>query len=1121
MRTTILIFLLSASAKAAPDFQRDVQPIFESHCVSCHGADKQKGSYRLDERASALKGGDSDKAAIVPGDAGSSPLLSYITGKDKDLTMPPKNSRVAALSATQIQTLRDWVTSGAEWPSDITLVAKSDPAPATAKHWSHQPITRPTVPAGAAHPIDAFIRDSLEQRKIAPNPPATSRVLLRRLYLDIVGLPPTPEQATAFSAAYQKNPKTATEQLINELLDSPQYGERWARHWLDVVRFAESNGFEMNQERPNAWPYRDYVIQAFNNDVPYDRFVREQLAGDQLGSDAATGFLVAGSWDQVKGQDPVLRANQRADELHDMVNTVGATFLGVTLGCARCHDHKFDPVPQTDYYRIRAMLEGVQHGERALTPPDQDQRLIEVEKLKGSQAQIDAQLAAFQPIAQPTRRLLLDDSAPPPTKPGDAGCIAIEQPTNGTLIEYTPGRELGQMSDPGDAARLPNLGFSYRYWRSGNEAKPRDLFIWKPAITGRHRVWISWGAWTSHAKDARYVFDADGDLKTTNDQTEIASIDQSKFADGTPAVADEKRWSGLRAASLQNFGPDSVVILREGNKPAPTVAELMVFEEVNEATKGGPQPSQPHLRSAVTHLTNTEIFDPTDAKFIRFTIRDCTGAEPCLDELEVFTSGAAARNVALARQGARATSSGTYRDGALPIHQLAHLNDGEFGNSKSWIAKGHTGWAQIEFPKVEKISRIQWGRDQSNGKKFFSDRVPTDYTIEASVDGQTWRLLASSADRLPTTYADRIRSIPTLNGVPSDQVAAVRKLSEKRSALQAEIAKLSEKPKAYAGKFEEPPETHRLYRGDPLQPREVIAPGTLTQIGPKHPLPTDVTEPQRRLALAEWITAKDNPLTARVIVNRLWQYHFGRGIVDTPSDFGINGVKPTHPELLDWLASELIAHQWSLKHIQRLILTSGTFQQSSQIRPEAARTDADARYLWRFPARRLEAEPLRDAILQVCGNLDLRMGGPGFNLFEPNENYVRVYKPKSEFEPDTFRRMIYQRKPRMQLDDTFGGFDCPDAGQIAPRRGRSTTSIQALSLLNSPFLLQQSQRLSDRLQREVGDTPDVQVKRAFALLFNREPTADELRDAGQLITQNGLVTFCRALLNSSEFLYLP
>ncbi|MCB1208971.1 MAG: DUF1553 domain-containing protein, partial [Verrucomicrobiales bacterium] len=984
-----------------------------------------------------------------------------------------------------------------------------------------QPIQRPTVPVGAAHPIDAFVQATLRERGIAANPPADSAVLLRRLYLDVIGLPPTPEQAAAFATAYQKAPKSATEHLIDELLDSPHYGERWARHWLDIVRFAESNGFEMNQERPNAWYYRDYVIQAFNNDVPYDQFVREQLAGDQLGADAATGFLVAGSWDQVKGQDPVLRANQRADELHDMVNTVGATFLGVTLGCARCHDHKFDPVPQTDYYRIRAMLEGVQHGERALTPPDQDQRLVEIEKLKKSQALIDSQLAAFQPLAQPTRRMLLDDSSPPPTKPGDAGCIAIEQPSNGTPIEYTAGRDRGQMSDPGDAARLPNLGFSYRYWKSGDGTKPRDLFLWKPSITGRHRVWISWGAWTSHAKDARYVFDADGDLKTTTDQIQIANIDQSKFADGSPAIANEKRWSGLRPASIHNFGTDSVIILREGTKPAPTVAELMLFEEVDPQTKKDTQPIQPHLRAAVSHLTNTETFEPTDAKFVRFTIRDCTGSEPCIDELEIFTADASSRNVALSSNGGKATASGTYRDGALPIHQLAHLNDGEFGNPKSWISKARTGWAQIEFPKVERISRIQWGRDQSTGKKVYSDRVATDYLIESSTDGKLWHTLASSADRLPVSYSDRIRSIPTLNGVPTDQVAAVRSLSEQRGTLLSSIAKLSEKPKVYAGKFEEPPATHRLYRGDPLQPREIIAPGTLTQIGPKYPLPSDITEPQRRLALADWIMAKDNPLTARVIVNRLWQYHFGRGLVDTPSDFGINGVKPTHPELLDWLASELIAHHWSLKHIQRLILTSATFQQSSQIRPEAAAMDADARYLWRFPARRMEAEPLRDSILQVCGNLDLRMGGPGFNLFEPNENYVRVYKPKSEFEPDTFRRMIYQRKPRMQLDDTFGGFDCPDAGQIAPRRGRSTTSIQALSLLNSPFLLQQSQRLAERLQKEVGANTDAQVRRAFALLFTRAPTPSELSDARNLVSQNGLITLCRAMLNSSEFLYLP
>lgn len=1117
----LLSIFSTASLQAAPDFEKEIRPILETHCVGCHGADKQKGSYRLDERTSALKGGDSDKVAIVPGDVDASPLLRYITGKDKDLTMPPKNSKVAGLDQAQIQMMNDWVKAGAPWPTDVPLSAKSEQPSVAATHWSLLPITRPAVPAGTSHPIDAFIRTKLSEHKISANPKADAHTLVRRLYLDLTGLLPTPEQATRFKTAFEKDPQAATDHLIDKLLDSPHYGERWARHWLDVVRFAESHGFEMNQERPNAWYYRDYVIQAFNNDVPYDQFVREQLAGDQLGADAATGFLVAGSWDQVKGQDPVLRTNQRANELHDMVSTVGATFLGVTLGCARCHDHKFDPVPQTDYYRIRAMLEGVQHGERPLTPPDQGERLAELEKLKAKQAEIDSKLAVFQPLAVPQRCILLDDSTPPPTKQAEPGCIAIEQPANGKPIDYTPGRQRGQMDDPGDAARLPNLGQSYRYWKQNDGTTQHDLFVWKPSVKGLHRVWISWGAWTTHAKDARYLFDADGDLKTTSDQVEIANIDQSKFADGTPTIDKEKRWSGFKSAGTRVFGPDSIVILREGKKPAPTVAEVMLFEEALEPSMSAEPSPQPHLRAPVTHLTNTEAFEPTEAQFVRFTIRDGTGAEPCIDELEIFSADKESRNVALTSAGGIATASGVYRDGANELHQIAHLNDGLLGNQKSWIAKGHTGWVQIELAKTQRINRVQWGRDQSNGKKVYSDRLVTDYLIEASLDGKIWRTLASSADRLPLSYGDRIHSIPTLSGVPTDQFAAVRSLSDQRGQLSTRIAELNTKQQVYAGRFEEPPETHRLYRGDPMAPREVIAPGTLTQIGPLRTTPKDLTEPQRRLALADWIVDKDNPLTARVIVNRLWQYHFGRGIVDTSSDFGANGANPTHPELLDWLASELISHQWSMKHIQRLILTSETFQQSSHIRPEAFALDADARYLWRFPARRMDAEPLRDAILQVCGNLDLRMGGPGFNLFEANENYVRVYKPKTEFDADTFRRMVYQRKPRMQLDDTFGAFDCPDAGQIAPRRGRSTTSIQALSLLNSPFLLQQSQRLADRLKKEAGPEAPKQVARAFELLFNREPQTTELRDSTTLVTEHGLNTFCRALLNSSEFLYLP
>jgi hypothetical protein len=270
--------------------------------------------------------------------------------------------------------------------------------------------------------------------------------------------------------------------------------------------------------------------------------------------------------------------------------------------------------------------------------------------------------------------------------------------------------------------------------------------------------------------------------------------------------------------------------------------------------------------------------------------------------------------------------------------------------------------------------------------------------------------------------------------------------------------------------------------------------------------------------LAKWIASAENPLTARVIVNRLWHYHFGRGLVETPSDFGINGAKPTHPELLDWLASELIARGWSLKAVHRLIVTSATYRQSSEMSPLGARIDADARLLWRYPPHRLEAEALRDAIVAVAGNLNLKMGGPGFDLFEPNNNYVKVYHSRTNFGPEEWRRMIYQAKPRMQLDNTFGAFDCPDAGQIAPRRTSSTTPLQALNLLNSPFVLQQARLFGARLEREA--KPDGAVSRAFQLALNREPTSEESLAARKLVEEYGLIALCRGLLNANEFLYV-
>jgi hypothetical protein len=446
-----------------------------------------------------------------------------------------------------------------------------------------------------------------------------------------------------------------------------------------VVRFADSNGFETNHERPHAWRYRDYVIDAFNNDKPYDRFMFEQIAGDTVGEDVATGFIVAGPWDRVKGQDKNLQLMQRADELSDMVNATGTTFLGLTLGCAKCHNHKFDPITQTDFYAIQSIFSGVQHGDRAIRPADFEERQKKVRQLEQQLAHIANKLASFQPKAALGRRLIIDDEPVLKTATDGATRTELVKPTNPKPILYDPGTEKGQASDAGAATRFPNFATSYRYF---SEAPGTDCLAWEPRTAGRFRLWLSWGTWPTHAPDARYVLDLDGDLKTTADQTEIAKINQRQFADATPAVPNARRWSGFRAAGTHALTANSRLILRMGAVRAPTVADMLLLEEVTDDTKPG---ATPHLRTPVSHLANTETFDPVRAKFVRFQITATSGSEPCLDELEIYASDQAAKNIALAKHGTKASSSGDFPNHAK--HKLTHINDGRYGNDYSWIAQ--------------------------------------------------------------------------------------------------------------------------------------------------------------------------------------------------------------------------------------------------------------------------------------------------------------------------------------------------------------------------------------------------------------------------------------------------
>jgi hypothetical protein len=544
---------------------------------------------------------------------------------------------------------------------------------------------------------------------------------------------------------------------------------------------------------------------------------------------------------------------------------------------------------------------------------------------------------------------------------------------------------------------------------------------------------------------------------------------------------------------------------------------LAVFEPLATVGEGGGPPAGGRRPRAPVHpLGNTDRFAPVAAKFVRFTVSATTDAEPCVDELEIYAAGDDSRNVALALAGARATASGTYP--GSDIHKLEHLNDGDYGNGRSWISneKG-AGWVQVELPAVTTIDRVAWARDREG---VYADRLATSYRIEVATEPGRWTTVATDADRQPYAAGAAPRTPSADPGAPPALVAEVQALAEEKRALEAEVKVLSARPMAYAGTFAQPGPTFRLHRGEPLQPREPVAPGALASVGPRLDLAPDAPEQQRRVKLAAWVTDPSNPLTARVIVNRLWHYHFGQGIVGTPSDFGRMGLPPTHPELLDWLAAELVDHGWRLKHVHRLIVLSATYRQASTSRPEAAGRDAGNALLWRYPPRRLEAEPLRDAILAVSGKLDLRMGGPGYEAFEPNDNYVRVYEPKDEWGPAEWRRMVYQFKPRVHQDGTFGAFDCPDAAQITPRRTTSTTPLQALNLLNSGFMVQQSRALADRVRAEAGDDPAFQAARAFRLAFGRAATEGERAAAARLVRDHGLPALCRALYNANEFLYV-
>lgn len=983
MGIVVLGFVLHIAGVAGADtavrFNADIRSIFVSNCFMCHGPDgvPRKAGLRLDDDSTLFTPLPTGATAVVPGDRTRSALFQRIASADPSHVMPPADSG-KSLSAAEIETIGRWIDQGAAWE----------------EHWAFQPLTPVALPdradGWARNAIDQFIGAALDAQGLTPSPEADRRTLIRRLTFDLHGLPPTPEEVTEF---VNDTSPDAYAKLVDRLLASPRYGERWARHWLDVVHYGDTHGYDKDQRRPNAWPYRDYVIGALNDDLPYGQFIREQLAADVLAPEkpeaiAALGFIAAGPWDLVGHvelrEDTMDKKITRMLDRDDMVMNAMNTFVSATVQCARCHDHKFDPISQAEYYGLQAVFAGVDRADR---PMETDRRAASMRaKYTRRKEELEARFkdvnAKYMAATSPELEAM------------EASLAELVARRDGLNASPTNGYHSGIESTP-DVTKWVQVDLGARH--------PIHAVVLYPAFPTDYPVTPSFGF------PVRFRVEVSDDPAFAT-STVIAKETAADYpnAHNTPyaiyGLGLEARYVRVTATRLWYRNGDYTIAL----------AELRVMSgDTNVA-----------LGAAVDALDSTE-----SGRWSKAALVDgYTSREPIRE------------------------------DG---------VHAGEVEQLESQIAALKT--------------QCEQERGKLAGGEVMSVLLPLRRQLE---------LVNATLAALPKptmVYAAASEFSPSGEFRPPKGVRAV----------------------------------HVLRRGDVNQEGEAATPGALSLVRALDATFEAEDEAARRASLAEWVADPRNPLTWRSIVNRVWHYHFGQGIVETPSDFGHMGAMPTHPELLDWLVQAFLEHGQSLKWLHTLIVTSATYRQVSDNNEMGARVDASNRYLWRMHRSQLDAESLRDAVLAISGKLDLTMGGPGVDWFVYKDDHSPgyFYDRFDVTNAAAFRRSIYRFVVRSVPDPFMTCLDSADPSQNVPVRNSTITALQALAVMNNPFMVQQAAYTAERIAAEA-DALEDQIARAYWLMLGRAPAEHETAALAAYAAEHGLANMLRVMFNMNEFMFV-